>query len=421
MSIGTANLKSTLVTGNTLAAEQVDDLSTLVSRADDESLYDLIDLEPPAAATATNVNVGYVALRSGPLVTPDAFSRLVWVAPSRWCRSSISTVTPRRMLSATLDGISSIAMPTAAPFGKWGIELLYAQLAYVDPTEPAKGAQVTFHWATAPTYVNTGTAATPAVLPANTSTTWNVPVAYVKNIAGATAPTQHDILSPTPSTAGGLDGKLRRRIGAGSIDARRGYSSSAQSLATLAAANAITNAVTPAKVNKGDAELVVRSFNIPASMTGASGGVVYTDLDDTRDWRNATFTSFWNIACLSGAVIPLYLGEEDAATGAATDRQAPVSLNNAVFPAQYTLWGQSFEEWPAPWVGHSNAGTAAVTGTNGTSPTSGTPFFQANATNSISLAVETSTGKLQMRRDITAAVAGGPVSILLFATFPNSR
>lgn len=422
MGTGTTNLKSTSGTGDVVAPELANDLCTLAARADDESLYDLIDLEPPAGASATNVNVGYIPLRGGPLVAEDALDRLVWIAPSRWCRSSISTVTPRRMLSGTIDTLTSMALPTIAPAGKWRIELLYAQLAYVNPTDPTKGTQVTLHWATSPADANLGSAAAVATLPANTSTTWNIPVSYVKNIAAATRTYAHDILSPTPSTSGGLDGKLRRRLGPGpgALDARRGYSSSVQSLATLAAANEIKDTLTPAKAHKADSEVVIRTFNIPASMTGASGGVVYTDLDDTRDWRNGTFISFWNVACLNGTVFPPYLGEEDAATGISTTRQAPTNDSfAATYPAQYMHFGQSFEPDPA-WTPKFRVARVGVTGTWGAAPLQGTPYFEANATDSVALVVS-SGGVLQLRRDITAAVAGGPISIFLIATFPNSR
>lgn len=419
MATGTSNLTSTAVTGNPLSPGMANDLATLVSRADDETLYDLIGIEPPTAASATKVNAGYIPLRDGPLVTGDALERMVWIAPSRWVRSATSVSTPRRILSATVELDTPVYLPTVAPAGKWGIELLYAQLTYVDPTEPAKGAQVAFAWAPAPTYVNTGTAATPAVLPANTSTTWNIPVAYVKNRDARTYVDQHDILSPTPSATSGYDGRLRRRVGFGAIDAQRGYSSTAQAVATLAAANAITNLLTPAKAHKADTDFVIRHFNLPASMTGDSGGAVtYTDLDDTRDWRNGTFISFWNVACLDGTVKPAYLGEEDTATGASNTRQAPRSENTATFPAQYTLWGQSFEERVA---GYRWIAQAGVTGTWGNAPSQGTPFFEPNATDSLALVVDSSTGVLKLRRTITAAIAGGPVSILLIGIFPNSR
>ena len=417
MGIGTTNLKSTATTGDVLPAEQVDDLSTLIARADDESLYDLIDLEPPAAATSTSVNTGYIPLRSGPLVTPDAFSRIVWVAPARWCRSSTSTVTPRRMLSSTVDGNVSIAMPTIAPFGKWRIELLYAQLAYANPTDPTKGTTVSFLWATSPVDANLGSAAAVATLPANTSTTWNIPIQYVKNIAGATAPTQHDLLSPTPTAAGGLDGKLRRRVGAGAIDAQRGYSSAAQALSALAAANTvITTTATHPGVHKADSELVVRTLKIDAPLLAGTGGSVATfDVDDTRDWRNADFVSFWNVPVAAG----YSFGEEDPTVATSADRQLPESGNGAIAHASYMIFGQSFEPWAGSGTLARAARVVAPTTTTGYEPLKGSSFIAVG--DYIDLVVDMTTGKMRVSRKIAGAGAGSPITVILIATFPNSR
>jgi len=423
MSTGTANTKSTFATGVVLPPETANDLATLLARADDEVLFDLYDIDPPAAASATVVNVGVIPLRPGPLVLGSASAREVTVQPLRVCRSSTSNADPRRMLSGVVTAPTVVALPTAPPAGKWGLELLYAALKYVDASDPAKGTEVTFHWASQLTYVNLGTAATPATIPSHISTMWMIPIAHVKNVNGKTTVDARDILSPTPSATSLLDGKLRRRVGAGSIDARRGYASTTQSIATLAAANAITNAVTPAKVHKGDDETVIRSFSLPASMTGDSGGAdVYTDLDDTRDWRNGTFLSFWNVATkVTGTVTPAYLGEEDTGTGASGTRQAPQSINAAAaatVPAQYQQFGQSFE----PYLGagsYAVVGTAQDVGAYGSAPLIGIPYFTGGAGATLQLVVDMSTGVLKLKRNMPGGVAGGPVVIFLIAAFPN--
>lgn len=429
MAVGTTNTKSTLVDGNTLPAAEVDDLATLLARADDEVLFDLYDIEPPSGASATNVNVGYIPLRTGPIVLPIGGSHGVIVQPARWCRSSTDNAQPRRMLSGTVNAQTIVTLPTAPSAGLWGIELLYAQLAYIDATDPAKGTQVTFNWAPSPTYVALANAANIATLPANTSTTWNIPVAYVRNYAGMTFANARDILSPTPSTSGGKDGKLRRRIQAagGGINAHRGYASTTQALATLVAANTvITSSNTHPGVHKGDSEVVVRTFNFPATMTGSTAGVgTFTDVDDTRDWRNATFLSFISVAAASGGVVqPLYLGEEQSTTGAATDRQAPLLTMSAWYPP---LFGQSFETYPGT-PGKSLVGIA--TSSAGIVPPLNAgvqPFFAASPASgneALGLVVDSTTGVLQLFRNVPAAGvsggAGGPVSIFLIATFPNN-
>ena len=417
MATGTSNLKSALVSGSTLAAEQVDDLTTLLARADDETIYDLYDLEPPAAATSTFVNTGYIPLHPGALVTEDAFSRLVWIAPARWCRSSTSTTTPRRILSGTVDALSSLALPTIAPAGKWRIELLYAQLTYVDASEPTKGTLVTYFWATSPADANIGSPANVATLPANTSTSWNIPVRYVKNVAAATRTYQSDILSPTPTAAGGLDGRLRRRAGAGTMDAQRSYSSIAQSLATLVAANTITSTITPARVHKGDADTVFRVFKVIAGSTGGtSGATVAIDLDDTRDWRNADFLTLWNVPFDTG----WEFGEEPTTVNTAASRQMPslfTSIAN-ISGALFVQFGQSFE----PWGGSGTQAFAAklvLNDTHGLAQIVGTPYLAAG--DHVELVVDMTTGKLQLQRTIAGSSTGVPITVFLFAVFPNSR
>ena len=288
MGSGTTNFKSTSAQGSALAPELVNDVCTLLARADDEAIYDLFDIEPATPASVLEVNTGYIPLRGGPIVAGYGAARQVNVAPCRVVRSSIDASKPRLILSALIGALSPVAMPAAPGAGLWGIELLYAQIAYVDPTDTTKGTTATLFWAPAPTYVVFANAAPLAVLPAHTASppTWNVPLAYVKNIQGNTSIAQKDVLSVTPNTAGGTrDGKLRRRAGAmlGGIDARRMYASTTQSLATLAGANVVVkSANTHTGVHKADTEIVCRSISLPGTATGDSGGVqVITDLDSS--------------------------------------------------------------------------------------------------------------------------------------------
>lgn len=116
----------------------------------------------------------------------------------RVLRSSTSNASPRDVLSAVISTETTKAMPTVATAGLWGFELLYAQITYVDSSDVTKGTQVTLNWAPAPTYVAFASAANFATLPSNTSTSWNVPLKYVKNVAAATTIGQEDIIDVEP-------------------------------------------------------------------------------------------------------------------------------------------------------------------------------------------------------------------------------
>jgi len=435
VTIGTANLISAFVTGSVLPANTVDDLSLLLSRADDETLFDLYELDPPSAATSTLVNVGYIPLREGAVVTGDPSNMRVFVAPVRVVRSSISASTPRRILSAISSAATTVSMPAAPAAGKWRIELLYAQIAWTNASEPAAGASVTFAFATSPADAVTSGAANVATLPANTSSTWNVPLAYVKNINGATGINPRDVLDYTPAASGGTDGKLRRRVRGGGIDARRAYASGPQSVATLNAAHTeITSALTRPTVHKAGGEMVMRLLTLTKSMTGGTSGVTATvDVDDTRDWRDGTFFSAWNVpygtAGLgqdSTATAIQYHAEEDTGTGVAGTRRAPMSTDvsgGANVPALYLQWGQSYEtndltDAVAVRTVTGKLGTTA-SAVAGARPIVGAPYIA--AADWLQLRVDISTGKLQLQRNIAGAAAGAPVTVLLVAHFSNSR
>ena len=424
MGTGTANLRSTSAIGDVITPEMANDLATLAAHSDDEALFDLYDLEPPAAATATNVNVGYIPLEGGGVVQPHATGRSVDVMPVRVARSSTSNATPRAMLSAVSGALTTVAMPAAPSATNWGLELLYAQLSLVTPTDPSKGAQVTFLWAPSPAYVASSLAGNAAALPANTSTTWNVPLMYVRNYYGQTSVAAHDLISVGPLAALSPDGKMRRRVGAaaGTIHARRGYASALQSVATLLAANAISTTVTPSKAHREDLETVFRVFKIDASLTvGTSGSTFYFDLDDTRDWRKGDFVSFWLVP---GTTVPTFLfGEEDAASGTSATRQLPTSTAetspSANANAHYLQFGQSFEPWQGSGS-YARVGAAFGTGSTdqGAVPLLGAPYY--SAPSNIAVVVDMSTGKLRLAVNIAGSGNGSPVTIFMFATFGNT-
>lgn len=416
----TPNIVANYATGTTFPAAAANDIATIVASADDDALYELTGLEPPASASTTNVNVGFIPLRSGPVVFGNAGARGVVVAPMRILRSSTDNAYPRALLSGVISTDTPVALPTVAPAGKWGLELLYAQLTYVDASNPTKGTAVTLNWAPSPTYVVFANAANAAALPANTSTSWNVPICYVKNVAGATTVALEDIVAAPPSIAGALP-NLRQRIAQkfSGLRVQRGYCNAQNNPTRLLTGGAsayatgtqtLTSTRTPATVGRSSVDCEIREFLIPKEVTGGTSGVEQSFvIDDTRDWRKGNFKAEW---CISNSAV--YFGEDDDSTGTAASRQFPATATSGV--AAYLTFGQSHEVLGGIATYYS-AGSVdqPLPALNG-----GTAYFT-NPADYVRLAVDTSTGYLKLLRSIAGTGAGNQIYIVLTAFFPNAR
>ena len=140
---GTANTRADHVGGSALAAPLIVDETTILTSADDDAIFELLDLEPPAAASPTNVNVGFVPQRSGPAVVGDAAALQITVRPIRVARSSTDNAKPRDLVSGALLASATVLLPALPAAGRWRADLVYAQVAYTNPRLPPPGATVT--------------------------------------------------------------------------------------------------------------------------------------------------------------------------------------------------------------------------------------------------------------------------------------
>ena len=378
MARGTSNTKATMVTGSPLPAEDVDDLTKIVASADDDVLYELMKLEPPAGASVTNVHVGFSPLRDGPLVIGDVAARNVTVHPVRVEKSSPDTASPRDVVSAVSIADTVKAAPTIAGAGLYGFDLLYAQITYVDITEKTKGTTVNFFWAAA-AYVAFANPAPFGALPANTNASWNIPLAYVRNYDGQAAILSEDIIEVEP----GLDTyvrdlQLRLTIQKTGVDARRAYSSADNSpktlisggtskwVATAPAGTILSKTVSPITLGRRNVERVSREILIPYCRAGSAQGtagtaaakVISLVLDDTRDWRGGNF----HVRAWSPNTNGVSYGEESAAaaTAAGQPRRFPCMADTtAAAITASAMWECVGQSWVA------------------TTPTAGVPFNDA--------------------------------------------
>jgi hypothetical protein len=205
------------------------------------------------------------------------------------------------MVSATIDVDTTMAMPAApGTASTWGWELLYAELALVDALAPTKGLTVTLKWAS-PTYASTSGAATFGALPANTSSKWNVPLRYVRNVYGQTQPVQADVIEVPPAVVSGFSGNVGAKLNARvtGVENRPAYSSANHAPATLqtggasafAAGNQILSSTdTPAVLGATECDVVNVRIALPKEKTGVTNGIDrIIVVDDKRDWRNGEF------------------------------------------------------------------------------------------------------------------------------------
>lgn len=430
---GTSNTGAGKATGDKFAAETANDLLKVAVGADDDALAELLDFEPPAGVTAESPRVGFLALRNGPIVTGDGAARNVTVAPVRVFRSSIDNAKPREMLSAVSLAPTVVALPAVVTgASNWRLELLYAQITYVDASKPEMGTQVTFQFA--PTAAGTNPAPSVATLPANTSTIWNVPLAYVKNVTGQTTVATEDILDVPPSVVGGFAQDHQARIVAkkSGIEARRAYSSANHSPLTLVsggssalatAASLLTASITPPSVGRHGLELVIREIPIPKEISGFTNSVkTHVVVDDTRDWRGASFVSLWNVSSASGT----FLAEDDTGNGSGTSRVIPGLDSGSLGPTingNHLSFGNSWCTSPLTEIGDAGDYVAAELQSAQKTKTNedGVNYYD-GVTANIGLTVHPTTGVLRFSRKISGtALAGAAIYCVLFAFFPNKR
>jgi hypothetical protein len=424
---GTTNTGAGYVQGEVFEEDAANDLIKVAVEADDNILAELLALEPPAAVTSTTPRVGFIPLRTGPIVYGDAAARNVNVYPLRVIRSSIDNAKPREMLSGVTLTTTTVAVPAVVGAGLWRLELLYAQLAYVDATDPTKGTTVTL--AFAPTAAGNPVAGDPsfASLPANTSTTWNVPIAYVKNIGGATTIANEDILEYPPSAAG-LQNQHHLSGNHSGIDARRAFSMDNNHPGEMvdggasvfaAGATKLTSTVTPAVVGRHNLEHVKREILIPKEITAGTAGVTTdTVIDDSRDWRGANFLAHWILpATTTGA----YFGEDDASNGTSATRQAPcvIDAGGVGISSVHITAGQSWEVAAAGVFAGALVAGECQTSTVVNAATTAMGWLA--ATGNIGLTVDAATGALRFTRNLTGAAAGAPVWCVVEAWFGNHR
>lgn len=424
---GTSFTKSSYGSGDVLSATSVNETTEIVTSADDDMLAELLAFEPPAGVTSTTPYVGFLPLRDGIVAYGDAAARQVHVNPIRVFRSSISNSAPRQMVSGITETVTTVPLPAAVSgAGNWRLELLYAQLAYVDSNDPTKGTTVTLDFA--PTGAGSSPAPTVATLPANTSSTWNVPLFYVKNVNGATTIANEDIIEVPPTTSGGfiVDNQRRIRSKKIGIDARRAYSSANNDPTKLVSGGAsdfasgaqiLTSTVTPMMAGRQNGEIAFRPIYLPKEVTGPNAGATKRIVvDNTRDWRGANFLSIWIV----NAGNTIHHAEDDDSAGS---RIMPTMLGGSG-TGVYISTGQSWNALDPANGGAFSGGSAlwaSVIGSDVTCPPlniGGSSF----AGDVMALEVDASTGVLYFTRKRAGAAANGPaITIYMWADFGNHR
>lgn len=448
MARGTVNTLANLVAGSPLTPGAVNDGTTILSSADDDALYEMLKTEPPPGASLTNVNTFFAPLRDGPAVTTVAAGHGVTVAPLRAIRSSTSNALPRSVVSAVTTAATALALPAEPAAGLWGWEMLVAQITFVDPSNPTKGAVCTFIWGTSPAYAAFAAAGVYATKPVDTNTSWNVPIAWVRNYAGQTgAMATRDIVEIAPGVdailASGYtpvrDRQARLTTQRSGVDARRAYSSAQNdptqivlggpSLWVAAAVSGVlSKTVTPIVAGRRNVEYVRREITIPRCAAGSNLGTAGTAgvpiatlvLDDTRDWRGANFrTELW-----VPNIIVAQFGEEDPAV--ADPRVFPTHADTTATTAsaaQYSSIGQSWtatlphaifgsKRWAA--IFGNDADVAGIGSRNGVAP-----GYLAATTDGWGIFVDATTGNLTWFAKRAGALGGPPAWILLEAWFGN--
>ena len=440
MARGTANTAAGKATGDALAAATANDVLTTLVSSDDDALYELLDFEPPAGVTSTTPRVGFIPLRNGPVVTGDIAARTVTVAPTRAFRSSVSNATPRAMLSATSFTTTQVNMPTVSAAGQWTWELLYAELTYVNSAKPEMGTQVQFYFAPSVATTSTATAPSLAALPANTATLWNVPIAWVKNLGGATTIANEDIIEYQAVAVAGFAQEPQPRIAAKKIgvDARRAYSSanndptklvngSTSQWLTKGTEQKITSTITSVSAGRHNVEWVRREILIPAGPAAATGGTAGTGgaaleivVDDTRDWRGANF----RVESWISATAAHNFSEEDASVTAFRGLPVLAASPSVAGVSMHVSIGNSWLAY-TPGAAFGSAFWAAVIALDADVPGAGSRNGVANvhlaSGDGWALKVDSTTGALIFWSKRAGASSGPPIWMIVEAWFGNHR
>lgn len=440
---GTVNMTANRAQGAEIPPEFVNDLSTLLASCDDDRLFDQIRLEPPAAASPRNVNVAFMGLaRSpGPLVLGDAAARQVTVRPLRAMRSSTSQANPRAMLSACTTVDQVVALPAAPPASvspagaMWGWLLLYAEISYVDASEPTKGTQLAFYVAEPSAYAFETSAPTFATLPAHTASSWNVPIRWIKSYSGQTTIALEDLIevpssvalsrvSHDPLQARDRAHHHRRAHSSANSDPTGLVTGGSSAWATRGIDQTFTPTRQPAMAGRREIEVVDLEVMIPSGTNGGGGPTAGTGgaavevvVDDSRDWRGALFSAEWSIRQATGT--NAYFAEDDDGVTAPANRTIPgmvgssslhmTSGNSLIAVTPHALFGSKL------W--------ASVVANNADVPGAGSVNGVANALLAVGdgwgLFVDASTGALKFWGK-RAGVADGPaLYVLLQARWPG--
>ena len=450
---GNTALKDNRTNGTAFPAAQPNAEVDLTTSADDDAIYDLCGIAPPASASATKVAVGYQPLlpqtesattsgtlsgttQAGVVAFGDPALRQVTVNPIRLIRSAISNSTPRAILSTTLDAQTTIATPSV-PGGYWQIDMLCGVISWVDPSNHSSGTVGSLVWATSPTPVTSGTAVpNVASAPIQVDGAWVVPLLYFVNYASDVGTPNHRIISGPigSSTNGGTTTVSMGRIPTGSQRASgqstRGFAAATNALPAMlsgsgpfasAAGNEFVSLTggTPGVIAGHDQSRVVKDFRVPVDAAHSSGDF---DLDDTQDWRNANFY----VRFIFGGNITDHYGEDDQSNTGAPRQFAPYTSHDAgggpVYSSIYHAVGNSFQ----PVTPNATTGaTSSKLWAGIVSPditqhpvNASTGAINISTGNYFGIYVDPSTGKLRATR----SASGGVISsywIIVEAFFPN--
>ena len=395
--------------GTFLNASTVNDAISVATSADDAALGALLNLQPPAGASITNVNTGVLPFQ------PDfvqVSGRVITVKPARYLRSATDNTHAMSGVLSMLVEVDTALSTLAAPAGAstWGFDLLYAVLTW---TGAGVLPTVSFAIATA-TYASTASAPPQATIPANTSTSWVIPLKWIRNVNGATnlyADDLFDVVNNARAAKiyklaailGGVDSGMARSVTFNPIDLATGGSSPAKTASMLISSTTTNN------TNNGHPPQMARTSSyvrrwviLPKEITGGTSGALSTPMlvDDSCDWRYGMFRTTWVNGITSDTSIAPYalwkMASANATNGTVCESMSQttktVAWNGSGFASTARLWVALF---------YDNAASAYVMG----------------------LYADPSTGALYYINQQAGAAAGSHNAILiegdLFASFTH--
>jgi hypothetical protein len=343
---------------------------------------------------------------------------------------------PRAALSGTTDVDTIMPLADDPGPGNWRVDLLYAELAFLDASAPSKGTQVTILWATAPASAPVTGPAPFAAPPPDTPLTWYVPIAFVRNVGGASAVTPADIWECPGDTGASFLGNLHARIAAKKtgLDVRRGFSSQTHdprhlmiggtsALAGAAGMQALTATRTSASIGRFDVEECIRTFFIPGELViGTAGATVLTPIDDTRNWLGAEFLTFWVVPQGVRGSMP-GLDDPGATIPEMRHLPAPRSMWASKSSAIFVATGHSYDPYKpaAPMTSERWAAVVGPSAQNGS--INGVPELLFSKTSFVGLLVGAD-GVLNFacNTDLPPGWTPGPgLWVKVFATFTRAR